>query len=104
MRTILCTLVLLLGMSTPARAIDIERVERVVDLLVQSGLRQELAVGVRRRGEAAGNADAGIGELRDHFAKRRVLAADLVDVGHAQFFEGDDKLFHDSSFGLEDQK
>ena len=27
MRTILCTLVLLLGMSTPARAIDIERVE-----------------------------------------------------------------------------
>ncbi|HOZ24863.1 MAG TPA: cyclomaltodextrinase N-terminal domain-containing protein, partial [Thermomonas sp.] len=27
MRTILCTLALLLGMSTPARAIDIERIE-----------------------------------------------------------------------------
>jgi hypothetical protein len=62
-------------------------------------------VGVRRRGEAARHANAGVGQLADHFAERRVLAADLFDVGHAQFFEGDDKRFHQESFqGVEFKK
>ena len=58
----------------------------------------------RRRGgcEAAGHADARVAELPDHFAERRVLAADLVDVGHAQTLEGNDegRLGHGSTFAL----
>ena len=50
---------------------------------------EELAKRARRGREPARHPDAGAGELADHFAERRVLAADLLDVGHAQSFERD---------------
>ena len=57
---------------------------------LEAVVREELAEGGRGGREAAGNANAGAGELADHFAERRVLAADLVDVAHAQVVEGND--------------
>jgi hypothetical protein len=42
-----------------------------------------------RGGKAGGHAHA-LGQLRDHFAERGVLAAGL-DVGHAQFFKRNDQ-------------
>ena len=50
-------------------------------------MRQELAEGVGRGGEAAGHAHAGGGQLADHFAEGGVLAADRLDVGHSQVFK-----------------
>ena len=54
------------------------------------GMVQEVAEGLRRSGEAARHAHAGLGQLADHLAERRVLAADRLDVGHAQGFERGD--------------
>ena len=44
----------------------------------RSLLAEEVAKGRGRRGEAARHPDAGAGELADHLAQRRVLAADLA--------------------------
>jgi hypothetical protein len=54
---------------------------------------QELAVGIGGGGEAARHTHAGR-QLADHLAERGVLAADLLDVGHAQFVEGDHVAGH----------
>ena len=77
---------------------DIERVEGGVDLVIEAALRQEIAVGLRRGREAARHANAGISQLADHFAKRRILAADLFNVVHAQFFKGNNQGLHTDSF------
>ena len=45
-----------------------------------------------RGGEAAGDADAGPRELADHLAERGILAADALDIGHAQVIERDHPL------------
>jgi hypothetical protein len=50
----------------------------------ESVLRQEVAVSLRRRGKATRHAHAGTAQLADHFAQRRVLAADRRDIAHAQ--------------------
>ena len=78
--------------------IDIEGVERGVDLVVETALREEVAVGKSSGGEAAGHTYTGDGELAYHLAERGVLAAHLVDVGHAQLLEGNDKGVHRGSF------
>jgi hypothetical protein len=41
------------------------------------------------------NLDTEPGELADHFAKRRVLAADTLDVAHSELVKLKDVLFHD---------
>ena len=53
---------------------------------------EELAEGEGRGGEAPGDADSRATELADHLAQRRVLAADLIDVAHAQALEGNHPL------------
>ena len=53
----------------------------------QAAFGEEVAKGVRRGREAAGDADARRGQLADHFAEGGVLAADRLDVGHSQVFE-----------------
>ena len=65
---------------------------------VEAALREKVAVSLGRRRKAARHADAGAGELADHFAKRRILAADLLDVIHAQLFKVDDEGLHTDSF------
>ena len=52
---------------------------------------EEVAERVRRGREAAGHADAGVGQLADHFAEGGVLAADRLDVGHSQVSNGTTK-------------
>jgi hypothetical protein len=68
--------------------IDIQRLERCAIRSVQPVLRQKLAEGVGRGGETARHAHARLVQLADHFAQRRILAADLFDVGHAHFSKG----------------
>ena len=72
--------------------LDIEWLQELLDAISQAVLGEEFAKGGGRRREAAGHADARAGKLADHLAERGVLAADLVDVGHAQVFEPDDSL------------
>ena len=53
-------------------------------------MREKFAKRERRGGKAAGYPDSDSRQLADHFAQRRVLAADLVHVGHPQSVERDD--------------
>ena len=55
---------------------------------------KEFTVGFGRGRKAAGHAHA-TGQLADHLPQGSVLATDLLDVGHAQFGEGDDIAGHD---------
>ena len=48
---------------------------------------EEIAKGLRRGGETGRHAHAGARQLADHFAERRVLAADDIDIGHSQLLE-----------------
>jgi hypothetical protein len=77
---------------------NVQRIQRGVDLVVEAALRQEIAVGIGRRSKAARHTNTGTGQLADHFAKRRILAADLFNVGHAQLFKRDNEGFHAESF------
>ena len=77
----------LAGASQRHHVVDIERPEPCRDAGSEIALRQEFPECERCGREAAGNADAGIRELTDHFAQRRVLAADLVDISHPQTVE-----------------
>jgi len=49
--------------------LDIERIEHGVDLRIQTALRQKVAIRLGRGGKAAGHANAGAGQLADHFAQ-----------------------------------
>ena len=64
----------------PLDVIDVEVRQRVADALIEAALRQELAVGVRGGGEAAGHRHAEVRQRGDHLAERGVLAADQFDV------------------------
>ena len=78
------------GLGQRAHVVGVERLQARGDALGEAAELQELAERVRRRGEAAGDANARGGQLADHLAEAGVLAADDVDVGHPQLFERDD--------------
>ena len=73
--------------------IHIQAFEGGADTLGQPQVGQELAVGIGGGGKATGHAHAG-GQLADHFAEGGVLAANLLDIGHAQLLEGNDVTGH----------
>ena len=78
------------GGDQGVHVLDVERGQAVVDALVQGVEGDELAEGVRRGGEAARDRDAQVGQLADHLAERGVLAADLGQVGQAEFVQPKD--------------
>ena len=49
--------------------LDIERIEHGVDLGIQTAPRQEVAISLRRGGDAAWKANAATGQLAIHFAQ-----------------------------------
>ncbi len=67
--------------------VDVERLETFGDAFGQIVVMQEVAESQRRGGETGRHAHAGFGELTDHLAQRRVLAADDFHVGHPQLLE-----------------
>jgi len=66
----------------PARG-DVLR--RVGDLLVQAGICQEGAVGIRGGGEAVRDLDAGRSQILHHFTEGGVLSAHPVKVLESEF-------------------
>ena len=74
--------------------VGLQALEAAGDLRVQAGLGQELAERIGGGGEAARNVHPGGGQVGDHFAQRGVLAADLVEVVHAELVEPADILVH----------
>ena len=71
------------------------RPQTVRDALSQGGafavaVGQEIAKRLRSGGKAARHTHACVRELADHFAQRRIFAADRLDVRHAKIFEGND--------------
>jgi hypothetical protein len=63
--------------------VRIELLKALVDPPIQAIGGKKLPKGLRGGGEAARNADSGRGQAADHLAERGVLAADLLEVGHA---------------------
>ena len=86
---------LLADRRQPLDIVDVERREHVANAPVEAALRQKIAIGMRGGRESAGNRDAEARQARDHFADRRVLAADEFDVLVLQLFKGNDVWFHD---------
>jgi len=70
--------------------LDLERFELGGDAVGQPLVAQELAESEGGGGKAAGHTYIRGGKLADHLTQRSVLAADRLDVGHAQLFEGND--------------
>ena len=71
----------------------VERVEHGVDLVVQPVVGQKHAKRMRRGGKAGRHAHAfgPGGELRNHLAEAGVLAANGLDIAHAQVFKRHDQ-------------
>jgi hypothetical protein len=82
------------GLGKRDHVISIKTVEQLVDALVQPALRQKFAISVRGSGKTAGHVNACTGQAADHFAQRRVLAANPGDIFHAQLFEPDNVVSH----------
>jgi hypothetical protein len=68
--------------------VDVEAHAFRRNALAKAALREEVAVGLGRRRETVRHAHARLGQLPDHLAERRILAADGLDVRHAQPCEG----------------
>ena len=79
------------GLGQGAHVVGVEAGEALADPLGQPAFGEELAEGMRRGREAAGDADARLAQLADHFAEGGVLAADRLDIGHSQLFEAGDE-------------
>ena len=90
------------GLGERGDVVDVEVREADAIFAGEIAVGQEFAERGGSGGEAAGHADARVAELADHFAERGVLAADFVDVGHAQALEGNDagRRAHWNTFAL----
>ena len=74
--------------------VHVERREDLADAPVEAVLREEVPVGLRGGGEAAGNGHAEAREARDHLADRGILAADDLDILALQLLERNDVGIH----------
>ena len=75
--------------------VHVERRQDAADPLVEAALRQEVAVGVGRGRKAARHRDAQSRQTGYHFADRRILAPDQLDIFDFEFFERNDVGIHD---------
>jgi hypothetical protein len=66
--------------------------EHLTDAIGQAIVSEKIAVSLCSGGETARHAHAGAGELANHFAQRRIFAADGFHVGHAQLVEPDNVI------------
>ena len=71
--------------------------ELAFDARIEPALFEKLTVGERRGGETARHLHPESGERADHLPERGVLAADTLDVVHAELLERDDVIVHGCS-------
>ena len=71
--------------------IDVEAGELGADALIEAALLQEVAVRLGGGGKAARHLHAQSRQRADHLAEGGVLAADGLDIVHAQLLERDDE-------------
>src|SRR6056297_727333 len=67
--------------------VDVQRIEAMIDPVGETFVAEEIPVGLCGGGEAAGNGDAGGGQVGYHLPEGCVLAAHPVHVAHAQCIE-----------------
>src|SRR5206468_4757991 len=70
--------------------VDIEARQRRLDFRCQASGFDELPERERGGRKTAGDSHPLSGELTDHLPQRRILAADLRKIGHAELVELDD--------------
>ncbi len=85
------------GLEQCIDIINVQAGQTGVDLFRETIVGEEGAIGFGRCGETSRHTHAGRGQLADHFTQRRIFAADLFHVGHAQFFEVFNKGVHKRS-------
>ncbi|MNZ65162.1 hypothetical protein D3C78_833490 [compost metagenome] len=73
--------------------IDIQRVQRGVDLGVQPALLEKITVRLSRSGKAAGDRHTGAREVTDHLAEGCVLAPHMLYIMDAELIEGNYVLY-----------
>jgi hypothetical protein len=78
---------LLAHLGEPAYVVGVEVPQQLLDPVGQARVTDERLVGRRRGGEAVRHLHAEVGEVGDHLAQRGVLAADLLEVVHAEVAE-----------------
>jgi len=79
------------GLSQGPHVVGVQRGQALLDAGGQPVVGEEAPECIRGRRETAGHPHAGCSQLTDHFAERGVLAAYRLDVGHPQFFKGNDQ-------------
>ena len=81
------------GLGQGIDVIDIQGVERCVDLRIQAALLEKVAISLSRSGETAGNRNAGAGQVADHLAEGCVLAPHMLNIVIAELIEGNYVLY-----------
>ena len=79
------------GDSQGVDVIGVQCIKLGIDARIQAVVLEELAERVGRGGKTRGDANA-LGQLGDHLAQAGILAADGVDVLHAEFLERNDQV------------
>ena len=81
------------GLGQGVDVIDIQGVQRRMDLLVQPAQVEKVPVGLGGGGETTGYRDTGTGEVADHLAQGGVLAPYVLNIVIAELIEGNYVLY-----------
>ncbi len=81
------------GLGQGIDVVNVQRVERGVNAVVQPALLEKVTVRLSRSGKAARHRHAGTGEVTDHLAQGCVLAPHMLHIMDAELIEGNYVLY-----------
>ncbi|MNQ41558.1 hypothetical protein D3C85_552360 [compost metagenome] len=81
------------GLGQSVDVVDIEGIQRRMDLRIQAALLEKIAVGLSGSGETTGNRYTGTGKVADHLAQGGVLAPYVLNIVIAELIEGNYVLY-----------
>ncbi len=81
------------GLGQGIDVVNVQRVERGVNAVVQPTLLEKVTVRLSRSGKAARHRHAGTGEVTDHLAQGCVLAPHMLHIMDAELIEGNYVLY-----------
>ncbi|VVN12319.1 hypothetical protein PS639_03855 [Pseudomonas fluorescens] len=81
------------GLGQGVHIVDVQGVERGMDLLVQAAQLQKITISLSCRGKATGHRYTGTGQVTDHLAQGCVLAPHMLYIMDAELIEGNYVLY-----------
>jgi hypothetical protein len=81
------------GLGQGIDVVDIEGIQRRMDLIIQAALLEKVAVGLGGSGETTRDRYTGAGKVADHLAQGGVLAPYVLNIVIAELIEGNYVLY-----------